>query len=57
MKFCSNDKYETNKKSISDKLIELDNKISIVDRKGNANEVSERLAKSLKEIEEKLYAL
>ncbi|EGR34694.1 scp-like extracellular protein, putative, partial [Ichthyophthirius multifiliis] len=57
LKFCSNDKYETYKKSVLDKISELENKLVIIDRKGNANEVNESLIKALKDLDEKLYAL
>ncbi|KAL4500552.1 hypothetical protein ABPG72_002976 [Tetrahymena utriculariae] len=56
-KFCSTDKFETNKKTVQDRLIELDNKISLLDRRGSAVDLGEKLAKQLKELEEKIFAL
>lgn len=56
-KFCPTEKFETNKKVTLDKLVDLDSKIALLDRRGSALELSEKLTKMMKEIEEKMGAL
>lgn len=56
-KFCTNEKVDSFKKTMNDKLGELESKLALLDRRGNAIEVMEKTTKLLKELEEKIFAL
>lgn len=56
-KLCSNEKIDTYKKAVSDKFGEVDSKLTLLDRRGSALEVSEKITKLLQELEEKLFSL
>lgn len=56
-RLCPNEKFETYKKAVTEKLADIDSKIMMLDRRGSANEIMEKTSKLIKELEEKIFSL
>ncbi|KAL4506480.1 hypothetical protein ABPG72_000051 [Tetrahymena utriculariae] len=54
-KFALNEKYETNKKIVQDKISEIETRLITLDRKGDANQFLEQSRELVRQLEAKLY--